>query len=229
MIELVVKKPTVELNASLGGYKEGYEIGYDSGYQAGYDEGNAEGLKEGHIEAYDAFWDMYQENGNRTDYRFAFYGRGWNDDTYNPKYDIVCAPTAAFPTMFADAVFGYAEITDTKVSIDLTQATSCGSFFAECGKLVTVRKLIVAETTLMNTVFGYNPSLKNVTIEGTIGTDCVIRYSSQLTTESVQSIINALKDLTGATAQTLTFHADVKNKLTQEQRNAIQAKNWILA
>ena len=194
----------------------------------GYDKGYNDGIEQSKQAQYDAFWDVFQDNGNRTDYRFAFYGRGWNDDTYNPKYDIVCAPTTLFPTMFADAVFGYSEISDTKVSIDLTQATSCGSFFSECTKLVTVRKLIVAETTLMNTVFGYNPSLKNVTIEGTIGTNCVIRYSSQLTTESVDSIINALKDLTGQTAQTLTFHATVKGKLTDAQKSAITAKNWQL-
>jgi endonuclease I len=46
--------------------------------------------------------------------------------------------------------------------------------------------------------------------------------------DSVQSIVDALKDLTGATAQTLTFHADVGGKLTDAQKATITAKNWTL-
>lgn len=45
---------------------------YDSGKNAQYDE----------------FWDAYQENGNRTNYRFAFAGCGWTADNFKPKYDI---------------------------------------------------------------------------------------------------------------------------------------------
>ena len=37
---------------------------------------------------YDRFWDLYQQNGERTDYRYAFSGIGWNKDTFKPKYDI---------------------------------------------------------------------------------------------------------------------------------------------
>ena len=53
--------------------------------------------------------------------------------------------------------------------------------------------------------------------------------SSILSDESIQSIIDGLADLTGQTTQTITFHATVKNKLTQEQITAITDKNWTLA
>ena len=36
---------------------------------------------------YDEFWDSYQENGTCTNYNYAFYGRGWTNKTFNPKYD----------------------------------------------------------------------------------------------------------------------------------------------
>ena len=36
----------------------------------------------------DAFWDDYQQNGNRTDYSCAFGGIGWNDVSFKPKYNI---------------------------------------------------------------------------------------------------------------------------------------------
>lgn len=39
--------------------------------------------------AYDAFWDNYQQNGNRRDYYCAFSGKGWTTDNFKPKYDII--------------------------------------------------------------------------------------------------------------------------------------------
>ena len=53
-------------------------------------------------------------------------------------------------------------------------------------------------------------------------------HSSNLSAESIQSIIDGLADLTGATAQTLTLHATVGAKLTQTQKDAAAAKNWTL-
>lgn len=52
--------------------------------------------------------------------------------------------------------------------------------------------------------------------------------SDKLSDASIQSIIDGLKDLTGATTQTLSFHKDVGAKLTPEQKAAITAKNWTL-
>lgn len=46
---------------------------------------------------------------------------------------------------------------------------------------------------------------------------------------SAQSIIDGLADLTGQTAQTLTVHKTVGEKLTEEQKATITAKNWTLA
>ncbi len=55
-----------------------------------------------------------------------------------------------------------------------------------------------------------------------------IRFgSSYLSDESIQSIIDGLA--TVETAQTLTLHADVKAKLTDDQKKTISDKNWNLA
>lgn len=53
--------------------------------------------------------------------------------------------------------------------------------------------------------------------------------SAYLSDESIQSIIDGLADLTGQTAQTITFHPDVKNKLTEEQIASVTSKNWNIA
>lgn len=37
---------------------------------------------------YDAFWDVYQENGARRGYLGAFSGSGWSKETLKPKYSI---------------------------------------------------------------------------------------------------------------------------------------------
>lgn len=50
-----------------------------------------------------------------------------------------------------------------------------------------------------------------------------------LSTETIQSIIDGLADLTDSTTQTLTLHATVGANLTDEQKAAITAKNWTLA
>ena len=50
-----------------------------------------------------------------------------------------------------------------------------------------------------------------------------------LTDESIQSIVGGLADLTGQESQTVTFHADVKAKLMDEQISTITSKNWTLA
>ena len=43
---------------------------------------------QGKQEEYDAFWDNYQQNGNRTVYEYAFAREGWNNETFKPKYNL---------------------------------------------------------------------------------------------------------------------------------------------
>ena len=87
-----------------------------------------------------------------------------------------------------------------------TSASSYNSTFYRCAALETVR--------FKAGVIKYNLSFAE---------------SPNLTTETIQSIIDGLADLTGGTAQTLTLHADVGAKLTDAQKAAASAKNWTLA
>lgn len=205
-------------------------------------------------EYYDAFWDAYQENGNRTDYGYTFAGKGWNDETFKPKYNIV--PTSA------DNIFTYTGIcdlvkclNDAGVSFDMSnwncslylaqntkylqtlpvldcrKTTNLNYFIFNCDVLRSIEKVILkADGSQGFTAysFGTLPKLEEIRFEGVIGKNFEIKGSPLLSTESVDSIINALKDLTGATAQTITFHADVKANLTDTQKTAISAKNWTL-
>lgn len=53
---------------------------------------------------YDFFWDTYQDNGAKTDYSNRFSGRGWTNETFKPKYDVI--------TTNAYMLFRYSGIVD---------------------------------------------------------------------------------------------------------------------
>ena len=103
--------------------------------------------------------------------------------------------------------------------------------FRNCDKLIEILgELDFSECTSMIAVFDYSPNLKEVRFKkNTIKLNLNLWSNSQLSNESIQSIIDGLADLTGETTQTITFHADVKAKLTEEQIATITSKNWTLA
>lgn len=215
---------------------------------AAYQEGLTAGIEQGKQAEYDSFWDAFQQNGNRTDYKYGFHG--WTDGCFKPKYDLI--PTnAAY-------MFYYCDVTDLKgllnnagVALDFSEATlGTTDLFAYCKtrtipvvnlshvttlmktfqwcQVETIDELHVNENMIFTNTFQNTSNLKDITIVGTIGNTIDFRHCSQLSNASVQSIIDALKDLTGATTIKVQFHATVGAKLTEAQKAAITAKNWTL-
>lgn len=209
------------------GYGEGHEKGYADGYGLGKDEGFAngyeEGMTDGKAEQYDAFWDMFQQKGSRRDYQYAFT-RVWTDALYNPQYPIVCGNEHVYT---ATAIFGESKITDTKVPITVIE-TRADTMFQHCSNLIRIPSITFTDVIRFSNTFRNCKALEEINVQGEIGMGISFVDSPLLTTASVNSIIAALKDLTGATAQTVTFHADVGSKLTDEQKATITAKNWTL-
>ncbi len=202
----------------------------------------------------DAFWDIYQQNGNRTDYNFAFAGNGWNDETFKPKYDIIPTDTGSmFQKCYISDLVKI--LNDCGVVFDMSQAAesvylvnacnnlttlpvldcrgraNIGYFIIDSPKLHTIEKVILKEdgSQTFNTYSFLNLSgLEEIRFEGCIGSSLAINNSTRLSAESVQSIIDCLKDLTGEAAQTLTLHANVGENMTEAQKATITAKNWTL-
>ena len=202
---------------------------------------------------YDTFWDSFQQNGERKHYYNGFGGQGWTDETFYPKYNIV---STSSQSMFQYALITdlVQRLKDCGVTLDTSQSASMGYIFGNMNNITTIPHISFAKVTgtqaycfhgasklhtiekltlkkelkYTNFLTGCN-SLENLTIEGEIGTNFTLVNSSKLTTESVNSVINALVDLTGATAQTLTLHATVKANLTETQIASITSKNWTLA
>ena len=179
---------------------------------------------------YDKFWDDYQQNGNRTNYEYCFSGRGWNDETFKPKYDIV--PTAN------TNMFTFCGVTDmikalenASVKLDLSKAVSTsyllqGSFITRFPTIDTssrkgidyfllgnenleyVEKVILksdGSQTFNNYSFTNNPKLKEIRFEGVIGQNgFTIKDSPLLSKASIESIINALSTVTSGLTVTLS-------------------------
>lgn len=145
----------------------------------------------------------------------------WTIDTTN---------VTNFERMF-DAVSNIEEITLTSTY----NGTNFAYMFQYCSKLKTISTLDLSNCTNTTNMFTGCPNLENITFEPETIKISISITSSKLTdgtngvSNSIQSIIDGLADLTGQEAQTLTLHADVRAKLTDDQLTAITNKNWNLA
>lgn len=205
---------------------------------------------------YDAFWDLVQENGNRTNYDFCFAGEAWSADNFKPKYPI--QPTSC-QNMFAywGIYSGRKEVADFRGfpidfsksalvancfygnlfvvavgEINTTSVNNISGFFGSCMNLHTVEKLVVKENgeTTYYTAFRYCNKLENIVFEGVIGNDISFQDSPLLTHDSLMSIINHLKDFSGTTTtKTCTLGTTNLAKLTDAEKVIATQKGWTLS
>lgn len=192
------------------------------------------------------FWEIYQQGGSRTDYSFAFNGFGWTDDVFKPKY--IIKPIIAQNmlsngckiTVINDENFDFSECTNAinlcylstqirEANIDISNITNFtgGFYYSNLLHSITLRN-INNTCTFANSFYSCG-SLVNFNMTGMIGKSISFANSPLLSNTSIQNIIEGLEDLTEQTAQTLTFHKDIKAKLTEEQISTITSKNWTLA
>lgn len=213
-----------------------------------YEAGKAAAGGDSH---YDEFWDNYQDNGERTNSECMFGGYGWTAETLKPKYGVTvkasqymfayCAYDGDLDDAFEkrgvplvwelepDKAQGYQFYSSSIKAIGtvdfspLNSANHVTSAF-NTGTLVTIRNLIPPQVAMTTTCWG--SGLTNLGVGGTITYSINLSRCSKLTDDSVQSVIDHLADLTGQTAQTLTFNSTISNKLTSAQIDAATLKNW---
>ncbi len=200
------------------------------------------------------FWDTLQDNGNRRNYNYCFYGGSWDDTNFRPKYDFIV--TAASNMFRAIGVSDLRQtLLDAGVTLDLSKcsalvetftnttttalpvisavsSTSLSHTFSGASKLVTIEKLILKEdgSQAFSSTFESTNSLENIVIEGVIGKNISFSSSTKLTHDSLMSIINALKDHSDSTATyTCTLGATNLAKLTDAERAIATQKGWTLA
>ncbi len=205
---------------------------------------------------HDAFWDAYQQNGERKVYDYAFYNPGWTDANFYPKYDI--KPTNA-TSMFQQtgikdlagrlkecgvtldfseariymAFYNQAELTHIPV-VDTRAARNTDLYYLFGGstKIESIEKIILRDdgSQTFNGTFSGNVLLKEVRFEGVIGQKISFSNSIKLTHDSLMSIINALKDYAGSgTTYTCTLGSTNLAKLTDAEKQIATGKGWTLA
>lgn len=163
---------------------------------------------------YDRFWDSFQNGGGEANYRFAFAYNKFNDDNYNPKYDIVCESEAS--TSAVSVFQNSAYLTDTKVPI-YANGTAATSMFQNCSSLKTINKLVVHEALTYSGAFSGCTALENIVIEGVIGKTLGFNNSTKLSRASIESIVAALSKT--ATGVSVTFSKTAVN-------NAFATAEW---
>ena len=172
---------------------------------------------------YDRFWDAYQENGKKTDYRFAFAGPSWTDETFKPKYP--------FPTFSVTGyMFSFSGISTIEHDLDMSAINNAAQIFTGCSKLKRIKSIRFKEdATAVTNPFASCTSLSDITINGRVGFS--ISFSGcPLTYTSLASIINSLTDFSGTSvSRTLTLGTENIAKLSQSDIATITQKGWSLA
>lgn len=191
-------------------------------YEAGQNSGG--NYEEIYLAGQKSIFERIQDGGKTQNYYYAFAYNRFDDTNYFPVGAIECSDgITPGQYMFAVAT----DLTDTKVEI-IANSNNINYAFYKSG-LVTIRKLTVYESTTFTNTFAYCYNLVNIVMGGTIGQNITFASCSKLSDESVDSIVEHLKDLTGATSLALTVHADVYNRMVARGVDAlVTAKNWTL-
>ena len=181
---------------------------------------------------YDEFWDNFQDYGRRKKYKNAFLNAddidvntGWNEKTFNPKYDIKPVGITSFAfyqlqvgdfkqklqnarivldmsgvTQFQYG-FGYSQVTHLGI-LDFSECTNLGNAFEGCNQLISIDKIKLRDdgNVLLTKAFAQNTKLEDIVIEGCIGDNINFQWSTNLTKDSIKSVINALSPTNGFVA-----------------------------
>ena len=183
-----------------------------------YDEVYAAGKKA----QYDDFWDKYQINGTQHDYKMMFAGRGWTNETFKPKYDIV--PTTNATSMFQECSIkgSLKEILDelgislrgvlvgvsnmfvntsfTELpELDFSRINYPASTFLNMQKLHTLSIILpTVQKVNWNTTFNACPELVNLSLKGKIyernGYAINLSWSKKLSKASIINLIDCLDE-----------------------------------
>ncbi len=182
----------------------------------------------------DIFWDALQDNGNRTDYDFAFGGIGWTDHTFAPKYDM--QPTNASYMFYKSGITDLKGLLDARgLTLDFSKSKGLTYLFQQskitrvgeidtrmcpgleylltsCGSLVSIDKIILkndgSQTFSKSMSFQNCSSLAEIRFEGVIGQDNFnMQWSKKLSKASIESIFAALSKTTENLTVTLSKDA----------------------
>ena len=192
------------------------------------------------------FWDVFQQNGERTNYERAFHDNPFTDVNFKPKYDIIAKGSFSYAFWGASVTDLAKSLSDQGVVLDTSGATSFDYAFYNCASstlpvidtrsadeihsicmympnLVTMELILRDDgsQTFTNQNFSACSNLENLKVTGKIGnTFQYYNGSGKLTVESMVSIIDALVDYgddTSGTTRLLELNAMNLNRLQADR------------
>ena len=216
--------------------KEDYDAVYDKGYSDGAAQGGGgydQGFADGKQAEYDAFWDAYQLNGQRTVCDCMFSGSGWNTSLLKPKYSM--SPTSAYYLFYRFDQRGSAHPSELDMDdafknrgleLDFSGCTDFTSMLFQAN----VRKFGTLDMSACNTATKaasvlnseflrevrcfippkctmaascFQVNLETIIVGGEVEYSMNLSRCGKLTNESITSVVNALS--TEVSGQTLTL------------------------
>ena len=219
--------------------KTGGEEKYTTAQMPG---GVGEVFEAGKKAEYYAFWENALSGSYNLQGISLFSGAGWNDKTFNPPKKITVRDNcnnvfyASICTDIRNKVeftgvtsiangFLYSSVRNIGI-VDLSLCSSALSSFAS-GKIESIDKIIVSETTGFSSSFNNASNLTEMIFEGVLGKDGLnLKWSTKLSKESIISIINALSTTTSVLSITVSLEA-VKNAFaTSDSPYGQTSKEW---
>ena len=256
LVEVANNVPKVFEAGKQQGRGEGYDSGYDAGLEAGKELGGYdEGYDEGYSKSESDFWDVVQQGGQRTAYDVAFCW--WDCEYLHPKYKVVptsganaarniiyrCAKLKKIEAAYFDLskvpnttttydtlgyLFGLCDELEEIEDVGLQAPLFLNYFCYSDKKLKKIAVIRIAEETQVNNMLYYCPELEYVRIEGVIGQSGIdLKYSTKLSKESIESIVNHLSD--SPVGKTLTLSRDAVNKAFETSEGAndgVSSQEW---
>lgn len=200
---------------------------------------------------YDAFWDTFQENGNRDNYRLAFAGKGWTTENFKPKYDIrprsnyhymlfyestlegdlveilnKCGVVLDFSNTagWAQYVFDRSKITRVG-KCDFLGCNTMAATFSN-SPLHTIDEVVVNANMVYRSAFDNCTELQNLKFSGVIGQSGLnFQWSTKLSKASIISVINALSTTTSGLSIILPKTA-VDREFEEGDRLGSDSQEW---
>lgn len=208
-----------------GASEEELQSKYNEGLSEGREQGKAEGVEEGKKAEYDAFWDVFQNNGEPANYYYAFACGTFTDANYKPKYPILTTEGVTTAT----GTFYNSNITDIKVPF-ICKSTRLYQTFQTCTSLRRIPELNLLEATTFSNAFTQNYALEELNVTGTIGQSGFdIHWSTNLKTASIVSIIEALSPSEDVNGLSVTLPKTAVNNMVfpfTSERTGITYNSW---
>ena len=201
----------------------------------------------------DEFWDVFQANGMRKDYSYAFYGDCFNDKLFTPKYSMTVTNAERMFTMTTSITdLSAVKSSDGRpITIDFSQcnnfnqafqtctglqkvgdistvsATDLYLTFQGCRSLTTVGVFTVNEETTYTNTFAICTSLEQITFSGTIGQDLKIQWCP-LNRASIESIVRCLSAEVKDKSKTLTLKSGIVDAAFETSSGASDGESAFL-